>query len=56
MDYFLHTGHVIVDGVKMAKSLGNGIAISEALQRNTADDLRMLCLMHRFHDRCVAGL
>ena len=45
------TGHVLIDGVKMSKSLGNGISIADALETSSPNDLRMLCLLRRFSDR-----
>ncbi len=47
----MHTGHVVVDGVKMAKSLGNGVSLSQALKDNEPDLLRVLCLLSHYQDR-----
>jgi len=40
--YFLHSGHLSIDGLKMSKSLKNFITIKEALTKYTARQLRML--------------
>jgi cysteinyl-tRNA synthetase len=44
--YFLHSGHLHIDGLKMSKSLKNFITIQEALQTMSARQLRLLFLMH----------
>ncbi|XP_075694186.1 cysteine--tRNA ligase, cytoplasmic isoform X1 [Rhinoderma darwinii] len=48
--YFLHTGHLTIAGCKMSKSLKNFITIKDALQRNTARQLRLAFLMHSWKD------
>ncbi|KAM4722357.1 cysteine--tRNA ligase, cytoplasmic isoform 2-T2 [Rhinophrynus dorsalis] len=48
--YFLHTGHLTIAGCKMSKSLKNFITIKEALQRNTARQLRLAFLLHSWKD------
>ncbi|CAI9610352.1 unnamed protein product, partial [Staurois parvus] len=48
--YFLHTGHLTIAGCKMSKSLKNFITIQDALQRNTARQLRLAFLMHSWKD------
>lgn len=40
--YFLHSGHLSIDGLKMAKSLKNFITIREALSKYTARQLRLM--------------
>lgn len=51
--YFLHSGHLHIDGRKMSKSLKNFITIREALQTYTARQIRMLCLLHHYRDTMV---
>lgn len=41
VDYFLHTGHLHIEGQKMSKSLKNFITIDEALAKYTAREMRM---------------
>ena len=45
VNYFLHTGHLHIEGLKMSKSLKNFISIDEALERFTARQLRMSFLL-----------
>jgi len=49
VNYFLHAGHVHIEGHKMSKSLKNFISIKEALQRFTARQLRLMVLQHQWH-------
>lgn len=44
-NYFLHSGHVRVCGAKMSKSLGNTVSISELLERHSARQFRLFCLL-----------
>ncbi|GAA5982819.1 hypothetical protein JCM11641_004635 [Rhodosporidiobolus odoratus] len=44
VNYFLHTGHLHIEGLKMSKSLKNFITIDEALQKHTARQLRFAFL------------
>ena len=44
VNYFLHTGHLHIEGLKMSKSLKNFITIDEALLRYTARQLRFAFL------------
>ena len=46
VQYFLHSGHLTIDGCKMSKSLKNFISIKEALKKHTARQLRLLFLLH----------
>ena len=46
VNYFLHTGHLTIDGCKMSKSLKNFITIRDALQRHSATQLRIFFLLH----------
>lgn len=46
MNYFLHAGHLHIDGQKMSKSLKNFVTIQEALQKYTANQIRWMFLLH----------
>ncbi|KAF8326622.1 uncharacterized protein EI90DRAFT_3146492 [Cantharellus anzutake] len=46
VNYFLHTGHLHIEGLKMSKSLKNFITIREALNLYTARQLRLAFLGH----------
>jgi len=48
--YFLHSGHLTIAGCKMSKSLKNFITIQEALQKNSARQLRIAFLLHAWKD------
>lgn len=48
--YFLHTGHLHIDGCKMSKSLKNFITIKKALEDNSASLLRIAFLLHSWKD------
>jgi cysteinyl-tRNA synthetase len=48
VEHFMHTGHLNIKGLKMSRSLKNFITIDEALKSNTADELRMLFLLHQW--------
>ncbi|XP_062904402.1 probable cysteine--tRNA ligase, mitochondrial isoform X2 [Mobula hypostoma] len=49
-DYFLHSGHLHLKGSeeKMSKSLKNYITIKEFLEKFTADQFRMFCLLSKY--------
>jgi hypothetical protein len=49
VNYFLHTGHLHIEGLKMAKSLKNFITIGAALERYGARALRLLFLLYRYN-------
>jgi cysteinyl-tRNA synthetase len=49
VQYFLHSGHLNIKGMKMSKSLKNFTTIRQALTRYPARHLRMLFLSHRYH-------
>ncbi|SPO25352.1 probable cysteinyl-tRNA synthetase [Ustilago trichophora] len=51
VNYFLHTGHLHIEGLKMSKSLKNFISIDEALERFTARQLRMSFLLQPWAGR-----
>ncbi|KAJ6629456.1 tRNA synthetases class I (C) catalytic domain-containing protein [Mycena sp. CBHHK59/15] len=44
VNYFIHTGHLHIEGLKMSKSLKNFITIEEILQKYTARQLRLAFL------------
>jgi cysteinyl-tRNA synthetase len=46
--FFLHAGHLNIEGLKMAKSLKNFTTIKECLSLYTARQLRFLFLLHRW--------
>lgn len=53
--YFLHSGHLTIEGCKMSKSLKNFISITEALKQHTARQLRLLFLLHSWNDTLDYG-
>uniref|UniRef100_A0A0G4HV33 tRNA synthetases class I catalytic domain-containing protein n=1 Tax=Chromera velia CCMP2878 TaxID=1169474 RepID=A0A0G4HV33_9ALVE len=46
VNYFLHTGHLDIDGRKMSKSLKNFVTIKELLKEYSPRLVRLLFLMH----------
>ncbi|KAG6827339.1 hypothetical protein H0H92_012160 [Tricholoma furcatifolium] len=44
VNYFIHTGHLHIEGLKMSKSLKNFITIDEILEKHTARQLRLAFL------------
>ncbi|XP_065174386.1 cysteine--tRNA ligase, cytoplasmic-like [Sycon ciliatum] len=46
IQYFLHAGHLTIEGCKMSKSLKNFITIQEALSRYSSRQLRLAFLTH----------
>jgi cysteinyl-tRNA synthetase len=48
VNYFLHAGHLHVEGQKMSKSLKNFITINEALKTYSARQLRIFFLLHQW--------
>ncbi|ESP02550.1 hypothetical protein LOTGIDRAFT_237933 [Lottia gigantea] len=53
--YFLHTGHLTIEGCKMSKSLKNFITIQDALQTYTSRQIRFLYLLHSWKDTLDYG-
>jgi cysteinyl-tRNA synthetase len=45
---WMHSGHLLVEGEKMSKSLGNFITIREFLKTSSANALRLLVLSHHY--------
>ena len=50
ISYFLHTGHLHIEGCKMSKSLKNFISIKQALEANTSRQIRLAFLLHSWED------
>jgi len=46
VNYFLHSGHLTIQGCKMSKSLKNFITIKQALESYTSRQIRLLFLLH----------
>jgi cysteinyl-tRNA synthetase len=55
VNYWLHTGHLNIKGLKMSKSLKNFITIREALEQYTARQLRFCFLLHKYNDTMDFG-
>ncbi|WRT66959.1 cysteine-tRNA ligase [Kwoniella shivajii] len=51
VNYFLHTGHLHIEGLKMSKSLKNFITIEEELSRNTARRLRLAFMLQNWNQK-----
>lgn len=49
VNYFLHSGHLHIDGLKMSKSLKNFITISEVIKEYGPRALRILCLLRKYN-------
>lgn len=49
VNYWLHTGHLNIDGSKMSKSLKNFITIRGALEHYTARQMRFCFLLHKYN-------
>lgn len=49
VNYFVHSGHLHIKGFKMSKSLKNFITIREALVNNTARQIRLCFLLHKYN-------
>lgn len=47
--YWVHSGMLMVDGVKMSKSLGNFYTIDQVLEKAPAEALRLLFLTTHYH-------
>lgn len=48
VNYFLHAGHLHIEGLKMSKSLKNFITIRVCLERYNARQMRLAFLGHRY--------
>ena len=55
VNYFLHTGHLNLEGSssKMSKSLGNAVNIDDFLKEYSSDCLRMFCLSSPWNSNLV---
>ena len=49
VNYFVHAGHLHIKGFKMSKSLKNFITIQQALENNSARQIRLLFLLHKYN-------
>ena len=49
VNYWLHTGHLNIKGLKMSKSLKNFITIRQALEVHTARQIRLCFLLHKYN-------
>eukprot|EP00128_Syssomonas_multiformis_P017345 Colp12_sorted_trinity150504_noHs@2965 len=49
VNYFLHSGHLEIEGRKMSKSLKNFITIKEALAKYSARQIRLMFLLHTWN-------
>lgn len=51
VNYFMHTGHLSIEGLTMSKSKKNFLTIADELQhRYNARQIRMLFLLHKYND------
>eukprot|EP00177_Eucheuma_denticulatum_P002469 GFKZ01004438.1.p1 GENE.GFKZ01004438.1~~GFKZ01004438.1.p1 ORF type:complete len:648 (+),score=91.46 GFKZ01004438.1:166-2109(+) len=48
VNYFLHSGHLHIEGLKMSKSLKNFITIRKCLERFNARQIRLSFIRHRY--------
>eukprot|EP00798_Chlamydomonas_sp_ICE-L_P002666 gene2666-biopygen8694 len=55
VNYFLHSGHLEIEGLKMSKSLKNFITIREALKSFSARQLRLLFVLQSWNKSMVYG-
>jgi len=53
--YFLHSGHLHIEGCKMSKSLKNFVSIKDALKQYTSRQIRFLFLIHSWKDTLNYG-
>lgn len=51
INYFLHTGHLHIEGQKMSKSLKNFITIREALEKYSARQLRLAFALQQWNNQ-----
>lgn len=49
VNYFLHAGHLHIEGKKMSKSLKNFVTIKEALEKYSATQIRLMVLRHSWN-------
>ncbi|CAG8441231.1 7243_t:CDS:10 [Acaulospora colombiana] len=48
VNYFIHAGHLNLEGMKMSKSLKNFITIQEALEKYSPRQIRLFFLLHQW--------
>lgn len=48
VNYFLHSGHLHIEGLKMSKSLKNFITIKNMLTKYTSNQIRILFLLNKW--------
>jgi cysteinyl-tRNA synthetase len=46
VNYFMHTGHLHIENLKMSKSLKNFLTISDTLKKTSSSQLRLMFLLH----------
>ena len=51
INYFMHTGHLHIEGQKMSKSLKNFITIQEALKKYTGRQLRLAFALQQWNNQ-----
>lgn len=51
INYFFHTGHLHIEGLKMSKSLKNFITIEEALAKYSARQLRLSFMLQLWNNK-----
>jgi cysteinyl-tRNA synthetase len=47
-NYWIHNGHLSINGTKMSKSIGNSITVNDLLQKYDGDVIRMALLMTHY--------
>ncbi|KAJ2879414.1 cysteinyl-tRNA synthetase [Coemansia aciculifera] len=50
INYFMHAGHLLIEGMKMSKSLKNFITIKDALKLYSVRQLRLLFVLAQWND------
>lgn len=55
VNYFFHSGHLGIEGLKMSKSLKNFVTIREALESFTPRQLRLMFLLQPWERRMTYG-
>eukprot|EP00887_Chlorella_sp_A99_P008002 scaffold12.g8002.t1 len=55
VNYFLHSGHLGIEGLKMSKSLKNFVTIKEALKSFTARQLRLMFVLQPWDKKMSYG-
>jgi cysteinyl-tRNA synthetase len=55
VNYFLHSGHLGIEGLKMSKSLKNFVTVREALETFTPRQLRLMMILTSWDRRMAYG-